>query len=56
MEKSRVYCSGKHNLYGYKTECLAPRNELATGDTDSEHGSKADLEIDSLKLTGMKTI
>lgn len=45
MEETKVYYSGKHHLYGYKTEMSVLPNGLAIGMSTCYPGSVSDIEI-----------
>lgn len=45
MEEGKSYYSGKHKLYGYKTEVSVLPNGLALGCSDHFVGSTADIDI-----------
>ena len=45
LEEGKLYFSGKHKLYGYKTEVSVLLNGLAIGCSAHEPGSVSDLKI-----------
>lgn len=45
MQETKIYFSGKHHLYGFKTEVSVLPNGLSIGSTKAFPGSVADIEI-----------